>query len=220
MLELPVIVVNFKNYEQCYGRRAVELARLVEAIARETGASLAVAPNNIDLYRVCQAVAIPVFAQHVTDITFGSYTGHVLPEAVKEAGATGTLLNHAEKARDLQTVRRAVERCRQVGLLSVVCAASMEQSGQFAAMRPDLLALEPPELIGGEVSVTTKRELLAAAVARSGTVPLLCGAGVRSPHDVHAALELGMRGVLLSSGVVLAENPRAALTGLARAVNA
>ncbi|MEK6851522.1 MAG: triose-phosphate isomerase, partial [Candidatus Thermoplasmatota archaeon] len=86
---------------------------------------------------------------------------------------------------------------------------------------PDYLAVEPPELIGGNVSVTSARpEVITKAVERIRAVDphvlVLCGAGVKSGRDVAKALELGTVGVLLASGVVKAKNPEKALRDLAK----
>jgi len=45
-------------------------------------------------------------------------------------------------------------------------------------------------------------------------VKVLCGAGISTADDMHAALKLGSEGVLLASGIILADDPKAALTNL------
>ncbi len=223
-LRTPVIIVNFKTYEGCFGKEAVRLAAIVEKVAEKTGASLAVAPNNIDIYRVSQSVKIPVLAQHVSPISPGSHTGHVLAKAVKEAGAVGTLLNHAEKMRSLDIIGQSVARCREAGLLTVVCADTVESIGGIAGLRPDMIAIEPPELIGGDISVTTADpaflERSLKAVKSVADIPVLCGAGVKTGKDVAAALKMGMKGVLLASGVTRVADPEAALLDLVSGLGA
>ena len=94
---LPLIIVNFKTYLEATGKRAVELAKKAEKVSHETDIYVGVAPQLTDLLAVAQTVKIPVFAQHVDPIKPGSYTGHVLTEAVKQTGATGTLINHSPR---------------------------------------------------------------------------------------------------------------------------
>ena len=223
-LRLPVIIVNFKTYEGCFGKEAVKLAKIVEKVAKKTGASLAVAPNNIDIYRVSQSVSIPVLAQHVSPISPGSHTGHVLAQAVKEAGAIGTLLNHAEKMRSLDVIGQSVARCREAGLLTVVCADTVESIRGIAGLRPDMIAIEPPELIGGNISVTAADPVLLErslkAVKNVADIPVLCGAGVKTGKDVSAAIKIGMKGVLLASGVTRVADPEAALLDLVSGLGA
>ncbi|MFB6077278.1 MAG: triose-phosphate isomerase, partial [Candidatus Nanohaloarchaea archaeon] len=79
---------------------------------------------------------------------------------------------------------------------------------------PDFVAFEPPELIGGDVSVASaKPELIEAAVENAATT-VLTGAGVKDSDDVETALDLGTDGVLVASGVVKADDPAAAMTDL------
>ena len=70
-----MLIVNFKTYEEATGDRAVELAKICEKVAQESGKEIAVAVQAADVYRVSQAVGLKVFAQHVDEVGFGSNTG-------------------------------------------------------------------------------------------------------------------------------------------------
>jgi triosephosphate isomerase len=219
MLPTPVVVVNYKVYPQATGTAAVELTRALERAARRIGGSVAVAPPALELAAVRQATALPVLAQHVDALSPGAGTGHVTVEAVKAAGAVGSLLNHAEHKIGLEVLQATVERLRAAGLVSLVCAGNVAASRAAAALRPDLVAVEPPELIGGDVSVTTADPGVVSAAVRAvkdlapGT-RVLCGAGVKTGKDVRRALELGADGVLLASGVAAVKEPEKALADL------
>src|SRR5437660_11206971 len=82
------------------GKRAIELAKVAEDVSRETGVTIIVAPQFTDIEPVSKTVDIPVFSQHLDSIKPGAHTGHVLAEAVKSAGAEGTLLHHSERRRN------------------------------------------------------------------------------------------------------------------------
>lgn len=217
--ERRLLVVNFKTYPEASGVRALALAELCAKAAARSGVEIVVCPPMVDLARVAHHVQIPVFAQHIDPVPAGKSTGHSPVEAVVAAGAKGTLLNHAEHRLKLPEIRGLVEATRQAGLQSIVCADNLAASRACAATGPDFVAIEPPELIGGEISVTTaKPGIVRGAVetiqAANPKVAVLCGAGVRSGEDVATALRLGTVGVLLSSGVVQAHDPAAALAGL------
>lgn len=219
-VELPIILVNFKAYHEALGARAVELARKAERVSREYGVCIAVAPQHVDLYRVAREVDVPVFAQHIDPVEEGAWTGHVTAEAVKEAGAVGTLINHSERRLLIADVEEAVARARSVGLLSVVCANNPRVSAAAAAFEPWAVAVEPPELIGHGVAVSkAKPEVVAGTVDLvrrvNRDVVVLCGAGIVEGRDVYAALKLGTQGVLLASGVVKAKDQEAVLRDLA-----
>ena len=86
-------------------------------------------------------------------------------------------------------------------------------------MGPTFIAVEPPELIGGDVSVTNADPAIVSdtvAVVKSVNpgVRVLCGAGVKNGADVAKAIELGAEGVLLASGVTKAQDVDAVLADL------
>ena len=209
---LPVMIVNFKTYLEATGKNAVELAKKAEKVSRETGVYIGVAPQLADLRPVAETVQIPVFAQHIDSIKPGSYTGHVLAESVKEAGAVGTLINHSERQLKLSDIDEIVKITRQKGLISVVCANNPAISAAVASLKPDIVAIEPPELIGTGIPVSKSQpEIVSGTVGLvrevNEKVIILCGAGISHGEDVTAALKLGTQGVLVASGIVKAKDP-------------
>ncbi len=219
-----VLVVNFKTYSEATGAKALNLSRICDDVAKETGANIIVAVQAADIRAVFEAVEIPVFAQHIDPVKYGSATGWVLPEAVVEAGACGTLINHSERKLTLEEIRPRILRADEVGLASIVCSGmktneeTMRETTAIAAMSPGYVAAEPPELIGGDVSVTTRPDLVTGVVKAvksvNPKVGVLTGAGVKTGKDVADAIKLGTLGVLLASGVTKAKDPKAALLGL------
>ncbi len=218
-LKEPVIAINFKTYAQATGERALAIAKAAERVWRETGVTIVVAPQLVDLYRIAQEVEVPVFAQHIDPIKPGSHTGHVLPEAVKEAGAVGTLLNHSENRMILADLEASIRRAEEVGLMTMVCSNNPAVSAAVAALGPDYVAVEPPELIGTGIPVSkAKPEVITDTVELvrkvNPDVKVLTGAGISTGEDVKKALELGSVGVLLASGVTKAKNPEKTIKDL------
>jgi triosephosphate isomerase len=221
-IQAPIVIVNFKTYVEATGKRAVELARKAERVNRETGVSIGVAPQLADLASVAEAVEIPVFAQHIDPIKPGGYTGHVLVESVEEAGAKGTLINHSERQLKLSDIDEIIRITREKHLLSVVCANNPTISMAAAALKPDLIAIEPPELIGTGIPVSkAKPEVVTGTIQLvreiNKKVVILCGAGISHGEDVKAALRLGTQGVLVASGIVKAMDPYAIMLEFAEA---
>ena len=221
-IETPLVLVNFKAYLEGTGVNALQLAKIAEGVSSETGVSVAVAPQLTDIRMIADQVEIPVYAQHVDAIDAGAYTGHILAEAVKEAGAAGTLINHSERRLKLSEIDDLVRKARSVGLLSVVCTNTAAVSAASAALGPDMVAIEPPELIGTGIAVSKARpEIVTDTVSLikriAPKVVVLCGAGITAGEDVKAALKLGTEGVLLASGVVKAKDQRKALMDIATA---
>jgi triosephosphate isomerase (TIM) len=222
-MKTPAIIVNFKTYEAGTGPRALEVAKICDELAQETGISIAVAVQATDIRMIADAVSIPVLAQHADGVVYGSNTGHIMPEALKQAGAYGTLLNHSEDQYEKDALKSAVEECKKEELFTIICAPTAEVSAEYAAFMPDMIAVEPPELIGTGVSVsTTQPELVTNTVTAVHSVvsdmTVLCGAGVVTTEDVSKAIELGAKGVLLASGVLKADNPREVMLDLIKGV--
>ncbi|MDI6917453.1 MAG: triose-phosphate isomerase [Thermoplasmatales archaeon] len=218
-MKTPAIVLNFKAYTQVVGEKGIKLAKICENIAKENRVEIVVAPQMVDLGVIAKSVELPVFSQHVDPVEPGSRTGHTTPESVKGAGGAGTLINHSEMRMRIADIDFAVEKCRQLGLETIVCTNNLNVSKACALVNPDFIAVEPPELIGGDVSVTTAnpeivRNTVNAIKDINPNVKVLCGAGVKNGKDVAKALELGAEGVLLASGVVKAKNPKDVLMDL------
>ena len=216
---LPIIIVNLKTYEQGYGADGFELCKIMEDISIEHNVNLAAAVSAIDLVDYSDNLKIPIFAQHINGINYGSHTGSILPEAVRYSGAIGTLVNHAECQMNWEDIEATISRCRELGLLTVLCTADVEATKRGATLNPDMLAVEPPELIGGEISVSTAkpeviRDSVSAVNQINPGIPVLCGAGVKDKADVSKALSLGSQGILLASGVVKSSEPRKVLIDL------
>jgi triosephosphate isomerase len=219
MLQLPAIVVNFKAYENCVGDGAIRLAQVCERVAKQMKTAIAVAVQPSDIYHVTMAARVPVFAQHIDDVEPGAHTGAVLAEAVRHAGATGTLLNHSERKLALAVLKRSIARAKAAGLTTLVCAATPAEARKIAALTPDFIAIEPPELIGGDVSVSAaKPEVVTAATKAIKNIPVFCGAGIKSKEDVAKSLRLGVQGILVASGIALAKNPEQVLMDFAAAM--
>ncbi len=223
IVEYPIILLNLKTYEEAMGQKAIDFARIAERVNEKTGISIAIAPQTIDIAAVTVSSETPVFAQHVDPVYYGKYTGHTLPEAVAEAGAYGTLLNHSECQIPLEQIEAAIKRAKEVDLITIVCADTVDTAKRIALLGPDAIAIEPPELIGSGISVSTAQpEIITGSVAAvhsiNPDVKVLCGAGITNGEDAKAALKLGAKGILVASGVVKAPDPYKALLELARAM--
>ena len=86
-----------------------------------------------------------------------------------------------------------------------------------------MIAVEPPQLIGGDISVTTADPSIVSDSVEivkkiDSGIEVLCGAGVKNGADVAAALDLGASGVLLASGVTKANDPKAVLNDLVSSI--
>jgi triosephosphate isomerase len=220
VLERRRIFVNFKTYEHGSGRKSGILA---EKLARVSRGRAVLIVQNTDLYRVSRAVGIPVFAQHMDAVGQGQFTGHDTALTLKENGASGVLINHSEDRKNLSEIKSCILLCRKAKMKSLVCAARSSDVAKIAALRPDMIAIEPPELIGTGIAVSRAnpqiviRSVKAIRKTSKKTI-VLCGAGISAAEDVKKAIELGCDGVLLASAVMKAKKPEKVLSEFVNAL--
>lgn len=200
-----MIVVNFKAYSEAQGSKAVSIAEKCSEAAEETGEEVILAPALEDTLRL-QETDIPVFSQHVDPVEPGSHTGSITAEGIEKAGATGTLLNHSENRMAHEDIQRSIELCKDKGLTTIVCAQTPEECSELSRLDPDYIAFEPPELIGGDVSVSSAKPGMIEDAVESSETSVLTGAGIKSQKDVRKSIELGCEGVLVASGVVKSDD--------------
>jgi triosephosphate isomerase len=218
----PFVVLNFKTYRESSGSNAVKLALIAEKVQNKTGINIIVCVQAIDLKEVASRVKIPVFAQHIDYVTIGKSTGSIIPEQALDINTRGSILNHSEKKINLKDIEKTIIRLKELDMISIVCAKGEIEAKRIAnlkTIRPTFIAVEPPELIGGEVSVSNaKPEVITKVVKVCGNIPVLVGAGIKENNDLKVALKNGARGVLLASHYVLAKDPEKFLIDLLKEV--
>jgi triosephosphate isomerase len=220
---LPIVIINFKTYEEATGDRAVGLARICRSVAMRHGTQIIISPQFTDIHRVARETSAytPVFAQHIDD-GIGKYTGSVSPLAVREAGAVGTLLNHSERRLPIGEVGKRIQAAKAHDLMTLCFADSIEESLKIESFGPDMIAYEPPELVGSGISVSTSKpsQIIDFVTRVTPKVRRLVGAGISNAGDVKKALELGADGWGVSSAFTKAKDPEKVLTELVAASSA
>ncbi len=213
------LFVNFKAYSEATGKNAVLLAKKLESAAKGSEVKVILVVASLDLRAVASQTSLRVFAQHFDFFGQGAFTGSISVEALKEAGAVGSALNHAEKKLGNDFVEKTVLAAKKEKFSVLLCAETIERAKGFCRLAPEFIAFEPPELIGGDISVSTASPGIVKDFAREvaknspKTVPLV-GAGIKTSLDVEKALEFGAKGVFVASGIVKAKDPQIALKGL------
>ena len=216
---MTIIVLNFKTYRESTGSEALRLAKICEDIARDYSVQMIVAPQTADIHAISQKVKIPVYAQHVDGVGYGGFTGHVTAASLKAAGARGSLINHSERRIKLADLEASLSACRDFALASIICTNNVATTRAAAALEPDYVAVEPPELIGSGIPVSKANpsvvsDSVSAVKKIAPRVGVLCGAGITHGEDLRSALDLGSEGVLLASGIIKAKDQRQALEDL------
>jgi len=215
-----MIWVNFKIYRQTFGDGALKLAEICQRLTRQTGVKIIPVVSPFDLWRIKKEVGGEVWLQHLDHFSAGAKTGWLSGEQAIAAGADGTLLNHSEHKLPPGRIRQILKLLKktQPQFKVMVCFRSKGQiKGWLKKLRPlpDFVAYEPPELIGGTISVSQAQPgVIKSIVDLLPNYDVIVGAGIHSREDVCRAQKLGAKGVLVSSAVVKAENPQQKLKEL------
>ena len=146
-IRTPFFVVNPKVY--LYGEGSLALALEADKLAAEYDVDIFFTAQACDLSMIAKATKhLIITAQHMDGILPGKGMGSVLPEAIKNAGAEATFLNHAEYSLSISQLVNAVRRAKELDIIVLVCADSPEEARAIAELHPDIMICEPTSLIG------------------------------------------------------------------------
>ena len=196
-----------------WGERMLRLAKAVDEIAAEYDLDVIITPQYADIRMIAENTShIHVYAQHMDYLRPGRGLGSVLPESIKEAGAVGVMLNHAEKKLTLDEIEKTIARADEVGLATIVCADSVQEIEAVAKLSPNLIVAEPTELIGTGVTsdMGYVRDTIEAVRRIDPDLMVLQGAGISTPDDVARVIRAGALATGCTSGVMRAADPEAA----------
>jgi triosephosphate isomerase len=211
-LRRPFFVVNPKSY--LYGEETYKLAKKTDELCEKYDFDCLFTAQLIDLPWVVQNCPhlIPC-AQFMESLKPGRGMGHVLPEALAAAGVKATFLNHAENPMTVHELAATIARADEVGILTVVCADSVEEARAIAELHPDVMTCELTSLIGtGKVAGEDyMRSSTEAVKAISPTTKVLQAAGIHSGQNVYDAIMYGADATGGTSGIVAADDPFATL---------
>ncbi len=220
-IQVPFFEVGPKAF--LYGKELLRLARHADLLCEKYQVQIIFTPQYVDIPILAnETKRIFVFAQHMDAIEVGRGVGSVLPEALKEAGASGVLLNHYEKRLPLDDLEKAITRANVVGLATMVCADTLEDSALVAQMHPNIIIAEPPELIGigkrNQEHQQAIQEINSTIWTIDPQIRVLHGAGISCGQDVYDVIAAGAQGTGSTSGIFLSNDPFRILEEMIQAV--
>lgn len=213
-----MIVINFKIYEDTFGNKALELAKICKKISEETKIKIIPVVSALDAVRIKDQLGGEVWLQSVDEIFEGAKSGSISPLQAKALRIDGTLLNHSECRKKPGTIKKMLANWPN-DFKVTICLNSLGQTESWAKnIKPDYIAYEPKYLIGSkEKSVATEKpDVIHKFVDKYPKIPILVGAGIHSTKDVEVSLKLGAKGILISSYIVKSKKPEEKLLELAR----
>ena len=195
-----------------WGERFLKLAKAVDKIAMKYDLDVILTPQYADIRLIADNTErVHVYAQHMDPLCPGRGLGSVLAESLKEAGAVGVMLNHAEKKLTPDVIRATIARADEVGLATIVCADTVAEIEQIARMNPNLIVAEPTDLIGTGVAsdMGYVRSTIEAVRKINPDIMVLQGAGISGPEDVARVIRAGAEATGCTSGIIKNADPEA-----------
>jgi len=215
----PFFEIGPKAY--LYGEKMLKLAKAADKASKKYDVRIIITPQYTDIRMLVQETDnLLIFAQHMDPLPIGRGLGSVLPEAVKAAGATGVMLNHAEKPMSMSDLYKAIKRADEVGLVSIVCADTLEEAVAIAHFSPNIIVAEPTKLIGtGQTSDDEYIIETTSAIKKiNPDIKVLQGAGISNGQDVYNVIKAGAEATGTTSGIMKAANPEDMLDEMIHAV--
>ncbi|MBW2968910.1 triose-phosphate isomerase [Candidatus Woesearchaeota archaeon] len=185
-----MIIINFKKH-----KKVLKLAKICSDFRK-----IIIALQPKDIFLISKKIKSPIYSQYSNS----KYNALL----IKKSGAKGILLNHSDNPITNSVIKKKIKKCKKIKLKTIVCCSNLKRAKQIDKLRPDYIAIEPKELIGGKKSVTNIKPNLIKKIVNQVNTPVLCGAGIHTKKDVSKAIKLGAKGVLISSAVVKAKNPK------------
>lgn len=209
-IEPPFFEIGPKAY--LYGKALLRLAQHADTLSQKYAVRILITPQCVDIpMLVRETEQVLVFAQHMDALKPGRGIGCVLPEAIKESGAAGTLLNHAEKKLSLTEIEHTIRRADEVGLATMVCADDLPEALEIAKMSPNVILVEAPGLIeAGKRGTDDQLKIKGVNQAIWQVNPdirVLHGGGMSTGEDAYNIVKWGAQATGSTSGVILAPDP-------------
>ena len=204
----PFLVVNPKSY--LYGQKSLELAKKVDEVCRDVGITVYFTCPYADVRLIRENTKyLTVCVQSIDPLKPGRGMGHVLADSLKEAGAGATFINHAENPKTLTDYHTCIKRARELGMVSIACADSIDEAKAVACMNPDIVLAEPTDLIGTGIAVGDEYTIEACKALRAinPNVQPMIAFGVSTPDDCYRVCRLGADGTGGTSGIINAPDP-------------
>lgn len=200
---VPFLFVNPKSY--LWGKESLELAKACDEITQKYGVMIFFTCPYADIRLIAENTEhIVVTAQNMDPLKPGRGMGAVLPESLKEAGAGAVVLNHAENQKTLAELYACINRAKELGLITIVCADSTTESKAVAELGADVILAEPTALIGTGITADASytvdccREIKAV----DPDVKVMIASGITTGEDCYKVVVNGADGSGSTSGIV------------------
>ena len=202
-IRTPFLIINPKAY--LGSADTLKLAQLADELAAQYDVDVVFTAQHVDLRLVAENTThLTITAQHMDPIVKGRGMGFILPDSLVEAGAQAVVLNHAEHPLTLAVLDETLQRAREVGLMTIVCADTDAQCRAIAHLHPTMMICEPTANIGtGKMDAGDYIERTTAIVKDvDPSILVIQAAGVSTGEDIARVLTQGADGSGGTSGII------------------
>lgn len=214
-----MIWLSLKTYPESTADNVINLLKIVKKVSARTNVPIIPCAQATDIYRIKNELGIEVWAQHSDPIDPGRNSGWMSPYSLKQAGATGTVLNHGEHLIKPNMIKRSIDKAHKYELQTLVICETIQLAQKVSQWNPKYIAYEKAKLISGPISMIDVEESNIKKLAKILSQPLIVGAGITSKEHVVKTLAAGAKGVILASAVIKASKPENKLLELASGFN-
>jgi len=204
----PFFETSVKNY--IYGDAVFDYAKAVDQAAIKYDIDAIFIAPYTEIRRIAENTSrIFVFAPYMDTLRPGRGMADVLPEAIKDAGAKGVLLNHCERPMSLPQIKETIDRANELGLITFACADSIVETKAIAQFQPDIINPEPSELIGTDQASDVSYVVETLRVVKELYPDILVeqAAGITTGAQIYDFIMAGNDAAGSASGILKSPDP-------------
>jgi len=207
-IRAPFFETSVKCY--IYGDAVVEMAKAADAASVKYDVDVLFILPYVEIRRIRELCPnLIILAPYMDTIRPGRGMANILPEALKEAGAQGVVINHCERPMTLSAIKNTIIRANELDMFSFVCTDTIDEAKAVAQLGPDIINPEPSELIGSGQASDMNYVMDAIKAVKSINPDILVeqAAGITTAEQIYDFIMAGSEGAGSASGVINSEKP-------------
>jgi len=211
-IRTPFFETSVKCY--IYGDAVLEMALAADAAAVKYDVDVLFILPYVEIRRIRERCPnLIILAPYMDTLRPGRGMADILPEALREAGAQGVVINHCERPMTLSAIKKTIDRANELDMFSFVCADTIDEAKAIAQLHPDVINPEPSELIGsGQASdMGYVMEAINAVKAIDPNILVEQAAGITTAQQIYDFIMAGSEAAGSASGIINSPNPLALL---------
>ncbi len=209
-IRTPYFEIGTKNY--VWGDTVLAYAKAADAAAKKYDIDVLFITPAVEIRRVAENTErLIVLAPYMDTLRPGRGMADILPEALRDAGAEGVVVNHCEKPMSIPQIKATIDRARELDMLVFACADTIAEAKAIAQLHPDIINPEPSELIGGtgggvsdmgfvKESIRVIKEIYPDILVEQA-------AGITNGQQVYDFIMAGSEAAGAASGIMKAADP-------------